>query len=408
MLIQEILNENLGNLAQLNAGPLINVLRQAVGTSKRWGSEIHHDERKFNRREIGASSEIVDVGVIKDGIKGIRKAYKANISAEGFAVYIGGKIAALGIFNIDTLAGSSRIGRLAYDLTPWSDTVAQLDQAAAAAHIGKYTRPPLIKQTSLSHKKPYSWEQEVTNPKRMTGVMQSTGDLSSFLSTIDAIAKAVGQPVTAKLILFDKAGMQTRSKRYSQSQINTGVEDLKTRLVKYKQSKLPTINTIQDFVKHALENPGKKAQFGGTTYMLTPRNSYNTHTPIEILKGTPFEVRYESITPGRSGTLDLLYKYDRDTNMLLPIKARWTEYAPGAASSYGPGTSSQEAVVDPKAYIKSEISMKGFDKFTILRGMMAMSKEGKHKKLKDVISALRLMGEDWPELSAIENSISNV
>ena len=65
-------------------------------------------------------------------------------------------------------------------------------------------------------------------------------------------------------------------------------------------------------------------------------------------------------------------------------------------------------MVDPKAYIKSEISMKGFDKFTILRGMMAMSKEGKHRKLKDVISALRLMGEDWPELSAIENSISNV
>ena len=73
---ETVLQENLGNLAKLNIGPLINVLKQP--SNGRSGSAGPVD-KKFQTYNIGSTSEIVDVGQLKDGLKSLRKAYKDQL-----------------------------------------------------------------------------------------------------------------------------------------------------------------------------------------------------------------------------------------------------------------------------------------------------------------------------------------
>ena len=110
--------EDLGNLAQLDVGPLINVLKQSGGHNVGSGRSIGHVEKTFHREwdmPIGSNSPIVDIGNLKDGIKTLRKAFKTYETAVAFAVYIGGKAAMFGTSDSYTLAGGSRVSKLAYD-----------------------------------------------------------------------------------------------------------------------------------------------------------------------------------------------------------------------------------------------------------------------------------------------------
>ena len=67
----EILDEALGTLSQLNAGPLINVIKQSGYTSGRGARAtpvISKDQPKFQKPDIGSESPIVDAGKIKSQI----------------------------------------------------------------------------------------------------------------------------------------------------------------------------------------------------------------------------------------------------------------------------------------------------------------------------------------------------
>src|SRR5271167_1365708 len=124
MLLEELLYEKLGNLSQLKVGSMLNILKQSAYQKRRGGYEVGFTGNKFggggysgSRGGFGSTSDIVDVGVIKGGIGGLRKAYKAHEDAVGFALYVGGKAVCFGKFTPHELAGSSRVGLFSYDLS---------------------------------------------------------------------------------------------------------------------------------------------------------------------------------------------------------------------------------------------------------------------------------------------------
>ena len=397
----DIINENLGNLQKLQVGPMINVLKQH-SRSARSGREDPHIEpvgNKFARRDIGPNSEIIDVGVLKGGIKGLRKAYKENEGAEGFAIYIGGKAVMFGTFSADTLAGSSRQEKLAYDFSQHKDLWDQV-------FTQSWNR---LQPATAREIEPRSYEKEraeragkVVKPHQYAGNMVSTSELSKIFDVIELISKSTSQPVTAKLVMTDAAAIETRRKRYSQADINKGVEDLKTRLTKFKLAKQPTVDTIEDFIKYAMDNTGKIVQFAGRTYKSDPESYVTGFTPQSLLSGKPFAVHYSCADPGVYGNkLMLVYAFDRKTQQLKPISAEWSD------NRGNPST--QTAVLDGPMYLRWEQRIDDItDKSKIIAKLLKMVKVENYREAIDVIDALRKSGQDWPELGMIEKSIKSI
>jgi len=163
LLYESIILEHLGNLAQLKVGAMINILKQTghmgSGSGKRAsGPSTSPIGRRFGNSysgsEIGASSKIVDVGVIKDGIKGLRQAFKKHSEAKAFALYVGGHAVAFGSFDAHDLGGQARGGLFAYDLTSLESEVNKEHEANLAKHkTQSWTTPPTRLATSSFHRK---------------------------------------------------------------------------------------------------------------------------------------------------------------------------------------------------------------------------------------------------------------
>jgi len=399
----EIINENLGNLQKLQVGPLINVLKQhgrAAGRNDVYTSPVGN---KFSDRTIGPHSEIIDVGVIKNGIKGLRKAYRDNArsdgSPEGFAVYIGGKAVMFGTFTGETLAGASRHQRLAYDFSQYKD---QWDQTFKTM----WDKP---QTTTIRQVEPYGFVKrdaeragKVAKPYQYAGNILPTSELSKIFDAVELISKDTGQPVTAKLVMRDIESAQTRIDRYRQSDIDKGVEELSIRLAKFKLAKKPTVDTIEDFIKYAMDNPGKIVQFAGRTYKADPESYTTGFTPKSLISGTPFDVHYSCADPGVYGNeLRITYAFDRKTQQLKPISAEWSD------NRGDPST--QRAVLDGPMYLRWNQGFKDIsDKQVIIPKLLRMVKVENYRDAMDIITALRKSGEDWPELAMIEKSLSAI
>ena len=352
---EAILVEKLGNLAQLGLGPLINILKQRVGSGRRgeWTGEVG---KKFVSQKIGSTSEILDLGPIKDGIKSIRKAYKLHDTADAFALYIGGKPVLFAIYSDYDLAGASRTGMLAYDLTAFKDTIDAMDTEALAGkseYERKYGTTQATKVTTYREKERSPWDIERgrKGPEKYQGDVVQTRDLAAKIDLIMNIAKRIGQPVTAKLVLRDVAAQEKRQKRYfTQQEINHAVKSLSARLAIYKNQKQPTADTIEDFIAMSVNNQAKKVQFAGSTYVLKAE-AYDKVNPTDLLSGKPFKISYRTADPGSYDSLDLTYAYDPKTNQLKPIYANWYDRR-DPANRYN----RQEAVLDPVGYLKMKLS----------------------------------------------------
>src|SRR5271154_6472566 len=144
LLYESTLFEKLGSLTDLKVGSMINILKQSghmgSGSGRRAsGPHTSHIGNKFGadhtRSDIGANSQIIDVGVLKDGIKGLRQAFKKHESAKAFALYVGGKAVAFGTFDAHALGGQARGGIFAYDLTPLESEVKANHAAKVADHV---------------------------------------------------------------------------------------------------------------------------------------------------------------------------------------------------------------------------------------------------------------------------------
>lgn len=397
----QIINEDLGNLQKLQIGPMINVLKQHGSTSRSGRDEpyISPVGSKFAQREIGPNSEIIDASVIKNGIKGLRKAYKDNPDARAFAIYIGSKAVMFGTFEAETLAGSSRSARLAYDFSQYKDLWDQV-------FTSTWDRPATTTARSVE---PRSYEKDdaekqgkVAKPAIYAGNMVSTGELSKIFDVVEMISKTTSQPVTARLVMPDIQSRETRITRYQQADINKGVEDLKTRLAKFKLAKQPTVDTIEQFIEMTMKNPGKVVQFAGRTYYLKG-SSYDKLDPTSLLSGKPFTTRYNCADPGAYDSLELTYAFDPATSMLKPVNAIWYD-----RTIPNDRASRQEAVLDGPMYLRSRF--KGLkdlsDKKVIMPKLLTMVKDQRYQDAKNIIDALRKSDQDWPELAMIEKSLA--
>lgn len=403
----ELLNENLGNLAQLKVGPLINVLRQRLQTSKRYGADITPIGNKFNSQSnsIGSTSEIIDVGVLKDGLKSLRKAYKQHEGAEAFALYIGGKPVAFGTYDAHTLAGSSRLGRLAFDFREFSDTIENID-AEKNASKPSWHQPRQTKPTTYHEKEPYwdKWSEKPkpTVPDRYYGNVYNTGELVEVFELATEISKRVKQPITAKLVMTDLESLKKRRHRYSNKEIEYGSNDLMTRLHKYKLSKKPSVNDIDQFIKYALDNPGKTVQFAGRTYHLT-MSSYDKIEPVSLLNGAAFSVRYKSVDPNTYDSMDITYKYDPQLMTLKPIKAAWYDH-----SDPNVRYNKQEAVLDGPSYLAATHGIRDLtDKTKVLPKIIAMVRAQKWKEATMAIQALKKSNLGWQEIDLLDQKIKD-
>lgn len=387
-IVNNMINEDLGNLAQLNVGPMINVLKQQPYYSRRRDSELNFIGPRFVNRDIGSTSEVVDIGVLKNGLTTLRKAFKDSETAKAFAVYIGGKAVMFGVTDSHQLAGSSRDNIIAYDLTPWKEYI-------DAAYEKQWNKPSASTARTVDAPR-YSDDQR---PRNYAGRLVDTGNLSSLFTMMQAISKETKQPMTAKLVMADVVGREKQRKRFSAREIRNGAKDLRTRLAFYKNSKKPTVNTVKEFIAMSLKNPGSKVQFAGITYSLKS-SSYDKVDPTNLLRGIPFSVSYSSVDPGIYDSLSIIYKFDVETNQLLPIKASFRDKR--GDDSY----KSQEEILDPRLYLIHTLQTRNLDnKDVMIRRVLTMIKERKLKDALTTTQALEMMGTDWPELEVIRTSI---
>lgn len=395
MKLNDILHEDLGTLAQLGVGPLINILKQPYYSSRRGGSEVGEIGKKFATREIGSTSEIVDIGVIKQGLKSIRKAFKQYDSehhqlAQGFAIYIGGNPVMFVLTNSYDLAGSSRPNEIAYDFRKYSDIIDRLFQ-------NKYNKPDY---TTIQTKPPRFGGA----PRKFAGEIFSTSFLSDLFDVIEKISTEVNQPVTAKLVLRDMAAQAKRLKRaLTQDEILKGAVDLKTRLAIYKNKKRPTVNNIEEFIDMSLRKPGKKVQFAGYTYHLVAK-SHDTIKPIDLLSGKTFDTYYSAIDPDATyNSVQITYRYDNQSNQLIPIKARWSNREL---------RQEQTAILNPEGYFKKELNIQKLEKKDIISALIkefenSSSNAWSLKKVAKHIADLRKHGYDYPEFNVLEKAIQD-
>lgn len=381
------LNEDLGNLAKLNVGPLINVLKQPSSSGRR-GSHISDVGRRFYGQDIGSTSEIVDVGVLKKGMTSLRKAFKDNQDAAGFAVYIGGQPVMFGVTDAYNLGGSSRDNKIAYDLTKYQEIIDRL-------YAGQYRKPAAA--TARTKEPRYQDEK----PRQYAGELIDTGRLTSMLDLIQTIGIETKQPVTAKIVMADTEAMQKRRKRQlTKNEIAHGTQDLRTRLAIYKNKLKPTAKTISEFIAMSLKNPGSKAQFAGTTYNLKT-STYDKIDPDALLRGKPFSTSYSSADPGIYDSLVIVYKFDTHTNQLLPIKAVFRDRT-DPSNPYN----QQEEVLDPNLYLVDLFKTRKFTKETIIPRLLEMFKARNYRELETAMGALERVGMDWPEFATIRKSIA--
>jgi hypothetical protein len=410
MRYNEILNENLGNLTQLNVGSMINVLKQDSYSSRKTGSNINPDGTKFSRYDsqtINAESEIIDGGVIGTTVADLRKAYRKAEAATGrevqaFALYIQGTAVAFGKYDLHTLGGSSREGKIAYDMTAFKEVLMQDYEARQAAEPNSYRRGYIQKPnlSSAREEPPRSWDKGKV--RKFTGALKSTGSLSGVLDDIEKLSKLVGAPITCKFVVQGLDTNKKRGERFTQKQITAGTEDLRTRLQRYKNAKKPTAADINEFLKMVLTHEGKIVRFGGRAYVMKG-SSYEKLDPMELLKGASFSVRYQSADPGEYGSVEISYQFDVANNTIVPYKATWNERSEG--DRHG---SSQTAVLDAPMFTKNLLGVKKIDKAVIIPKLLTMLKSGQyqHGPVEQAISALRQMGEDWPEFAIIEKSMA--
>lgn len=385
------LYEDLGNLSKLNAGRMINLFKQNMYQGRR-GDGVSRVEPKFRGHDIGANSEILDLGVLKDPMKNIRKAFKDHEDAIGFAVYIGDRIAMLAKTNAHDLAGSSRSNLVTYDLTPWKE-------AFDRAHEKQYRKPSVATRHSKEEYNFGRGEREYFTA-HYEGNAISTGTLSELLSLMKNIAAETSTQLTAKVILSDVdrlAKMRDRSR--VRNELENAGKDLRTRLAIYKNSMRPTAATIEDFIRLSLEKRGSTVRFANGTYRLAT-SGYESMKVEDLLRGKKFKASYSSVDPGKYDSVDVTYAFVPQENQLAPIKAEWTDRGPDG-SEYN----RVEAVIDPVGYLASELGRGYNSRETAIPAILKMVKANQLAKANNALDALEKLGMDWHEIGTIRKSL---
>lgn len=401
---QVLIQEKLGNLASLKVGKMIDILRQYNMQNKKHGNSASHAHTKFagNGQSIADTSEIVDIGTLKAGFTDLKKAYKKYETAKAFALYIADKAVAFGTFDEYDLGGSSRSAVLAYDLTAFKDEIDKAHEAKLATKSEwdrKYGHNPKQKITSAREEQD-KWD-EKRPIKKYAGESTTTGELKVFIDNLYSLAD--GKPITAKLVLHSQEAAAKRGKRYSnkisKNELFTGLDALKDRLKKYKISKKPTVSTIKEFLDITLKKSIKEVQFAGRGWSTVGGKGYSDTSAADVMNGKAFTMHYKSIDPGSYDSIEISFKFDSSTMMIVPFKAKWTGKDEAGKSQ------SEFAVLEKETYFKDTFGVKSMDKTEIIKTMLTNMKNGQLSKVRDMLKACKQADIDYPEFKTIEKSL---
>lgn len=403
------LNEKLGNLAALKLGNLINLLKQ----DGRYGVKSTFYKNAYTGP--GNTSQIVDAGVLKNGIAGLRKAYrdygKSTADQRGapfisaFAIYLNGDAVVFGMYTADTLAGKSRTGQFAYDLSKYEDAIdAQNEKENEGNPSYRQTRK--MTPTSAYDREDRDWNSSDRSAKIITkfiGSDTSTGELSEFLDKLGQIAELLGATITLKLVTNDRDGVNrgTARRQLQPVEVRDAGEDLKNRLVKYKNSKRPTAENIHQFLSLVMSKAASVINLDGRAWKSTPNQggSHSQIDPAKLMSGQPFSISYRTAEPQGYDSLEISYRYNTSDNTIKPWQASW----------YDVNHKKVEIVMDPGYWVQSTLKVNNLEKPTVIKQMLTMIKnspsELTYKKIAKSISALKQIGEDWSEFAIIQRSI---
>jgi hypothetical protein len=401
------LAEDLGNLAQLKLGNLIGLLKQDrhSGVGKQFQKGAHYGP--------GNTSDIVDVGVLKNGIQGLRKAYRSheieNNVFVGFAVYLNGKAVAFGLYDADKLAGRTREGEFAYDLSGFE---AQIDAAHEKenAERQKWNQTRKMAPTSAYDKEdriyPRGYGQDSEKIiRKFVGGSESTNDLAAFLDKLQQIADLIDGTITLKLVTADRKGslrgQARRQARPEEFDMRTAAENLKVRLARFKNAKRPTAENIHQFLKMATDQAASVVNFDGEPWSTKVGKGYGSDLdPVALMNGKPFALEYKNADPKSYNSLKISYRYDKRDNQIRPWQAQWT------SKDYR----SKTVVMDPEYWIKATLGVDDLEKPTVIKNMLTKIKdkpgEGTFNTIEKSIAAMRDLGADWPEFAIIEKSLA--
>ena len=353
----EELLEELGNLGKLGLGSMVNAFKQTYSVAYRGQNkgEKHTGEtgKKFSRENstLGKDSEAVDGGNIKNWM-GLKRVY--NKYAERFPLAtiftVDDKPVALMIADRGQLESINDKVALAWDFSK----VAPTDEEAKDLVKGLNTKGELSwkekvfnsdrslakSERSDNISKEEGWgDNAVTSftTKKFTGFTQTVREVVPFINNLASTFKT---RLEVKLILAD----QERTKKQSERRLNRPIDpkeltlfkdDIKTRLAKYKNSKVDTAEDAADFVKKVFAGGMKKLRLAGSTYSAIPSKKYTgsanrkhegfyNGTMQDLFTGKSVTMEFEADRAERDyHTLYLTVKLVK--GQLVPVEARYTE-----------------------------------------------------------------------------------
>ena len=401
-------------------GKLGDVLKQKISGYRDSGIDTKFDPSFVQYNGISNTSPVIDLGVLKTGLKDIRAAYKKAdpVPGVGFAVYLNQQPVMFVITDSYKLAGSSREQWMAWDLTPWQDIINAIDK-----DLPYHQRLRTI-STSIRTKIDYDWTSDggqVEKLINLVGERCDTATISGLMNRIMEISQRESLPVTAKLVLRDQQAAAKRLNRVTTRQeIQAGIKELKDRLLAYKLSKQPTANTIHEFIEWCQKNRANIVTFAGVNYRMIPTDSYTKPTPLEIMQGKTFKIQYDAVSGSEySGhVVYLTYRYNSSTNQMDIVSAEWTDRSDGKYRT-------QTAIISPAVWFKvnraicpalaklvQEIEKDPARKSDVLvhreimktiMPLLTSKNPMEYKKALMLLDAIQLMGITFPDLeSALE------
>jgi len=420
MRLWQVLTEDLGTLAQLKLGPLGDLLKQHQGYQKDRGIQNKFNPSFVQHNWISNTSPVIDLGVLKNGLKDIRAAYKKQTADKkhpvAFAVYIGGQAVLFAITDAYQLAGSSREQWMAWDLSAYKDDIEVINKELPwNQQLRALPTSSIRTTTDYEYVGGYSEENRVEYTNKLAGTRTDTGSLADLMNMIMLLGKTKNLPVAAKLVLLDEIALGKRQKRQlSRWEIEKGTKDLQARLTAYKLSKQPTANTIHEFIEWCKKNNANIVTFAGVNYQMTPKDSSSNASGVAILKGIPFKISYYAVYGSENNNaVYLTYRYNKQTNQMNIISAEWTDRSDGRYQS-------NTTIIDPVDWFRLKSNATAYpDIAAVVRQVAAdpakksdrvvhreimktivplLTVSKKYKEAVMLISAIQLLGITFPDL----------
>lgn len=356
--------EDLGKLKELGLGRMVNAFKQSYhgfdtgrGSQRRVGiatSEIGNRINSYNTG-IGANSEAIDVPKITSWST-IKKAFKANEDRLPAAAvfYVNNKAVALLIAGSWELTSVKSVVGLSWDFTGTSATEEDINKMTSplAARVTNAYRGTVT--TSKGKEKSAGVEEKARNDggdsprlsvKHYQGVAQEVRSVALFF---DAMFEVFPNAIKMKLITIDHDLRKKRSDRYGNadyastktSDLKMFADDIKTRLAKFKNSKVASVEDMQEFVAKVFTGGGllKKLNFAGLTYEAVPAvkelgsndsrkyskefQRYHDRTMHDLFSGKEVSIEFESDrAASQYHSLYIIVKFK--DGMIKPVKAKY-------------------------------------------------------------------------------------